>query len=73
MYEDIKITTFQVLIDPILSFFIPLTSCKSFSCRKRQRILEKSQEKFNDELDIITLLNKIRDSYDVVQNIAGRE
>ena len=73
VYEDIRISTFETLIDPVLSFFSPFSICRSCSYRQRQRALEKSDEKFGDELDIISLLNKVRDSFDVIQHLADKE
>lgn len=41
--------------------------------RERQRILEKAEGKITDELEISTLLKKVRESYNLIKNMQMEE
>ena len=64
-----------VLIDPIFRYFCCGRSPFSFfsSVRKQNKILEKAEEKFTDELDVKNMIAKIRDSYDLVNKLVNKE
>ena len=66
-FSPIKISTFQLLFDPILALFI----CSNRCCKHNERIktLEKTDELFTEELNVNNMLKKIRASYDVLKNI----
>ena len=57
MFEKINISFTYLFLDPILNFMVPLSCCKNLPCRKRAKILEKSYEKFTNQLDLSKLLN----------------
>ena len=61
-FKKIDISSFQLLFDKFFNLLVPFRCCKSLSCRKRQRIIEKSYEQFNMQLDLDNVLNFIRDT-----------
>ena len=72
----IKITALEVLFDPIISFlFYPINKLLNIlghdylSCLKRGKTLEKCEEKLSNELDILNLLKKIRQSNSILNFI----
>ena len=70
-FKELNINTCQVLLDPWINFFILpcnfiLKRCCLFDnsgSTKRARALIKSEEKLQDQLEIGTLLKKIRDAH----------
>ena len=69
MYCKVNISTLNVLFDPVINIILaPLDTClrrrclKDYTpCQKRQRSYDKASEKLNDELEVSTILQKIRD------------
>ena len=53
-FNNMRFSTFEMLFDPLLSV------CFKKSPRKRLKLLEKSDELFNQELNIKNMLEKIR-------------
>lgn len=72
-FKDIKISTLDLFIDPIFCFLCPLRCCRTISCRKRAYLLNKSNEKFEEDLDILNLLNKVKDSSNTVAHFHDPE
>ena len=68
MFCKIKISSSQLFLDPIIAFFFRFSSCESFSCRKRHKLLEKSRDKLGDELGIESFLKQLRTSKTVLQS-----
>jgi len=56
-------------MDPLLRLLaIPIAPCtKNAGCFRRQKILDSCEEKFSGELEITSLLRKIRDSHDMLK------
>jgi hypothetical protein len=62
------------MVDPCMQylcfpFALCCKSCRGF--KRRQDILAKSQDKISSELDVLSLLAKIRLSYDLMSNLLG--
>ena len=58
-------------MDPVI------TSCccclkKTCGSHQRNKILEKAEEKINDELEITSLLHKLRNSYDSIKQYQSK-
>lgn len=74
-FEPIKTNTFVLLIDPILDSlfygYSPLHCCKRF--KNQAKTLEIVKGKLEEELDVIKMLNKIRDSYDIIKNLVNKD
>jgi hypothetical protein len=51
-------------------FAFCFNSLKGF--KRRKDILAKSNEKISEELDVITLLNKLRLGHDLISNLLGK-
>ena len=62
-------------MDPIIaSLMFPFACCfEKWGIFSRPKILEKCEEKFNSELEITTLLGKIRDSHDMLKNLQDKK
>ena len=62
-FKRINISTLQLLFDPITSYLICFKSC----CKQWERIkvLEKSDELFNQELNVRNLIDKLKSTYDL--------
>jgi hypothetical protein len=73
MFEKIRFSYIDVMLDPIISLFVPLASCKNYACRKRAKVLQKSNDRFAEELDLVAILQKIRDSYGMLKFLRGKE
>ena len=43
--------------------------CKNHASLHREKIINKANAKFKKELDIIQILEKVRDSHDIFRNI----
>ena len=65
MFKVINMSSFQVVFDPMLkNMFCFVDECfKNKYCFGRQKLLNKTTEKYENELDISNMLNKIRTSY----------
>ena len=73
MFTTIDVSIFWLILDPIFNLFIPFRCCKSFYCRRRKRIVEKTFDKFNMQLDINFLLNFMRDTISLQSNLKDKE
>jgi len=78
MFMQIRFSSYQVIFDPIISSLTScFTKCCSFSKTsgfiKRSKLLDKCNDKFAKELDVLTLLGKIRDSYGMLKFFKGKE
>ena len=73
LFKTINISFSQLFLDPIFSLIVPFKCCKNLPCRQRKRILEKSQEKFESQLDIQDLLNFMRDTSTMLSNFKDKE
>ena len=62
-----------MFIDPLLAMTVPFDRCKSFSCRRRLRLIVKSQDILSEELDVFPLLNKINETYHMLKNFKDTE
>ena len=62
-------------MDPIIaSLMFPFACCfEKWGIFSRPKILEKCEEKFNSELEITTILGKIRDSHDMLKNLQDKK
>mmetsp|Transcript_14830 Transcript_14830/g.22996 ORF Transcript_14830/g.22996 Transcript_14830/m.22996 type:complete len:457 (-) Transcript_14830:84-1454(-) len=74
-FEEIKFSTFDLLMDPLLGYvFCFCKPCmKSAGFFQRPEVLTKCEDKFTEELEITTLLSKIRDSYDMLRHLQTDE
>ena len=59
MYTNIKISVTNLFLDPIICMFIPFSVCKNFSCRRRQELIALAEEKFSEDLDILSILKRL--------------
>ena len=71
-YQKIDLSDFMItVIDPIIS-----TCCcclkKACGSHQRNKILEKTEEKINSELEITSLLHKLRNSYDSIKQYQSK-
>ena len=73
MFTTINISFFWLFIDPFLNFLVPFSCCKSLPCRKRTRILKKSFDKFQSQLDLNKLLNFMRDISSMLAKFKNKE
>jgi hypothetical protein len=73
MFEKIRFNYVHVMLDPFVSLFVPLESCKNYTCRKRAKVIQKSNDRFTEELDLVAILQKIRDSYGMLKFLRGKE
>jgi hypothetical protein len=73
VFQEIKISTWNLFTDPVANLFLPLRSCSSFACRKRARILETAAEKLSEELNIEHMLDKIKNSCNMLRQFEDRE
>ena len=62
---------FVYLTDPIIRTFCcglsPFGLCKAL--RRQKKVMEKVSDKFTNELDIMNLLAKIRQSHEIIDNM----
>ena len=74
-FEPITLTSYTVyLLDPIIRAFCCGMSC--FNCTRykhQNELMECSDEKFSQELEVSTLLKKVRTSYAVIRNIISKK
>lgn len=63
MFAKFNFSSFLLVMDPILQWlFYPVAFCKFCPCNRRIRLLAKVQKRFSKELDLVAIINKIRDS-----------
>jgi len=74
-FEEIKISVHHILIDPIVSLiFSPFKFCfKHMGCFQRPKILKKCHDKFTKELEITSLINKLRDTNGMLSGLLTPE
>ena len=64
MFERIKFSKLQVVLDNLVYSILNPCSClmptKKFACFKRKRFLERCEARFLAELDVNTILKKLR-------------
>lgn len=60
----------HLVLDPIFtSIFCCFKQVKWCKCFKRQKLIESINERFAQELDIVNLLAKVRDSHTILKNV----
>ena len=65
-FSSINFSTFQILLDPIITQFCCLKKCLYFQKSwQRDKLLQESDQRFNDELNIRKMLEKIRTTCDL--------
>lgn len=62
-----------MILDPFLAMFSPPGMCKNMGCSRRNQVLKRCNDRFANELDIINLLQKVRDSYGMIRFLRGKE
>lgn len=77
MFERIKISTCVIFMDSflcsILSPFQNLKCCLRTPCFRRSMILEKCEERFQQELDVNTLIKRMRFSYNSLSKMKNQQ
>ena len=78
MFKKIRFSSYQVIFDPIkrslTHFFTRFCGFfRNSGFSKRSKLLEKCNDKFAKELDVLTLLGKVRDSYGMLKFFKGKE
>ena len=81
MFEPIKISTFQLLMDPFIECLIqPFMCCLKLCMKpgksdrvKRIETIEQAEEKLVEQLDIVNLLQKINTSHTMLSNLIKGE
>ena len=68
-----KFSSFQSLCDPIFACCFPFDFCSTLGCRRRQQFISNCQDKWSEELDVINLLKKVRDSHVMLKNLKSKE
>ena len=76
MFLAVHFSSFQMLFDPLINWIFgkccDLDCCRCFNrigSVKRIKILEECDERITKELDILSIMRKIRDSYDLVRKL----
>lgn len=74
-FSDIKISFFNVMIDPILACVLrPCKSCNRTSGYNiRSKMLERCEDKYANELEVTNLINKLRDTYGMTHGLRSKE
>ena len=67
MYTNIKISVTNLFLDPIICMFIPFSVCKNFSCRRRQQLIALAEDKFSEDLDILSILKRLSQSQNTIE------
>ena len=70
-FERIKINSFLLLVfDPIItSFCCCFKKINAFGSFGRLRVLNRAMDNFGNELEVTKMLNKLRDSYDIIKTL----
>lgn len=58
----------QMFFDPLIAKFVPWARCRSLPCRKRLRLLDKTQKIVSKELDVFNLLNKLSEMHNMLKS-----
>ena len=66
-FARFKFTSLQLVFDPLITAFC--CCCTHLDAFKRRKYLEKVSERFDSELDLLQILGKIRDSYDLIKHL----
>lgn len=73
-FEEINISKAQIVLDSILDFVLTpfnwincTKSTLGFHVKRRQKIIEKCENKFNEEMDVKTLVGKMRVHYNMLK------
>lgn len=76
LFKNIKISTLDILLDPFLNCLTcPINSMANccgwdyLECKKRQKTMEKCEEKLNDELEIVSMLHKINSTHALLRHL----
>ena len=74
-FESINFNTMQLIFDPLIGkLCLPLKCClKKQGFYKRPKILDKCEDTYVNELEIRSLLSKIRDTHAMVSNLQTRK
>jgi hypothetical protein len=48
---------------------VPLERCKNMRCKRRIYLIEKCNSKFQNELDVLNILRKVRETYGMLKHI----
>lgn len=74
MFKKIRYDTLPLLMDPLISVF--LFPWRNTNCLKpfiRQHVLEEASFRFNQEMDIVRIMRKVRDSNDILKYMVGTD
>jgi len=66
MFSKIKIDTISLIFDPCLKMLC-------IRNLKQNKILETVEDRFLKELDVVQLLHKLRDSYDLLSKMQPKK
>ena len=70
LFAKFSFSWLWLTLDPFLdSIFFIFRCCKFWPCFKRMRMLNQVQKKFRQDLDLVNILNKIRDSHEILRNL----
>ena len=70
MFTKINFSTSEVLLDPILNCLMP---CSRKGFVERQKLLNKCNDRFSEEVDILALISKVRDTYGMLRFLRGKQ
>ena len=69
-FSKIQFSTLQILLDPLITSFFCFKRCSCCHSWRRVKLLQESDSRFNDELNIRKMLEKIRTSTDLQQEFS---
>ena len=69
MFRKIEFSHIQMMIDSFISTIFCCESFKSRSMNQRSDLYDKCEEKLVEDFDILNLLQKIRDTNDMLKNL----
>jgi hypothetical protein len=75
-FDKINIQLHHLLIDPILAvIFAPIKCClkKSYGFIQRPKILERCQNKYSNELEIISLISRVRECHSMTSGLQSKQ
>ena len=70
MFTKINFSTSEKLLDPILYYLMP---CSRKGFVERQKLLNKCNDRFSEEVDILALISKVRDTYGMLRFLRGKQ
>lgn len=73
LFKSISIPWIAVLIDPLFSIIcFPFRRSKVCTCSRRTILMEKVEKRFTNETDLIKILQKIRDTHQILKDQATK-